>query len=189
MTQREIARLCCKVIAIYALIRAIESAAVLGWILLGPSSSGITEWQTYVPVFFFFALPPVVLVAMSVFLWKNAGVVAAWISGHDLQDDPDEPDIKPTRANSHELQAVAFATLGLWAIINALPRLIDLGFRAMIPPSSSLAVEFGLLSASRLVAISLQLAIGVWLLFGSRGLVQLLYKLRNVGLDETERPS
>lgn len=188
MTQREIARLCCKVIAIYALIRAIESAAVLGWILLGPSSSGITEWQTYVQVFFF-ALPPVVLVAMSVFLWKNAGVVAAWISGHDLQDDPDEPDIKPTRANSHELQAVAFATLGLWAIINALPRLIDLGFRAMIPPSSSLAVEFGLLSASRLVAISLQLAIGVWLLFGSRGLVQLLYKLRNVGLDETERPS
>lgn len=188
MTQRAIARLCCKVIAIYALIRAIELVPVFGLMLPSSASFGTSEWQTFVQAFFF-AVPPVVLVAMSVFLWKHAGVVAAWISGHDLQDDPDEPDIKPTRANSHELQAVAFATLGLWAIINALPRLIDLGFRAMIPPSSPGAVEFGLLSASRLVAISLQLAIGVWLLFGSRGLVQLLYKLRNVGLDETEHPS
>ncbi len=188
MTQREIARLCCKVIAIYALIRAIESVGSFGWLVLGPAPSGMSEWQIYVQVFFF-ALPPVVLVAMSVFLWKHAGVVAAWISGHDLQDDPDEPDIKPARAKSQELQAVAFATLGLWAIIDALPRLIDLGFRALIPPGSRLALEFGLLSASRLVAISLQLAIGVWLLFGSRGLVQLLYKLRNVGLDENGRLS
>ncbi len=188
MTQREIARLCCKVIAIYALIRAIESVPALGWMMQGGASFGMIEWQMYVQVFFF-ALPPVVLVAMSVFLWKHAGVAAAWISEHDLQDDPDEPDIKPTHANSQELQAVAFAALGLWAIINTLPRFIDMGFRALIPSSSPLAVEFGILSASRLVAISLQLVIGVWLLFGSRGLVQLLYKLRNVGLDENKRLS
>lgn len=186
MTQREIARLCCKVIAIYALIRAIESLSGATDNLSLLVGFGGLAWRDYFPTIFG-VVPSVVLTALAVYFWRRAGVVAAWITGHDLQDDPDEPDARPERIDSKELQTVAFATLGLWAIIDSTPQLFDLVLWGTL--FSSDASENVPWFLSQVALASAQLGLGVWLLFGSRGLVQLLYKLRNVGLDKNERLS
>lgn len=192
MTQREIARLCCKITAIYALIRGIESldnsAQNFRWTLIGGWTGFGNSWKDYLFVFMS-ALPVVLLIALSVFLWKQAGVVAALITGHNLQDDQNEPDSDPKPVNTKQLQAVAFATLGLWVIIQAIPNIIN--FIVWASGFSTVREEntFIVLVIARTSALIIQLGIGFLLLFSARGVVGFLYKLRNVGLDENERLS
>lgn len=192
MTQREIARLCCKIISIYALIRSIESLQVgIMNIMMFSSffqSSGSIglSWYSYVGVFFSSATP-VLLAAVAIFFWRQSGIIAAWITGHNLQDEPDEPDSNPKRISAKELQVVAFATIGLWAIVSSLSQLLS-AIAWMAFSTTSMNEEILIRDTVRVIGLLFVLCLGFWLLFGARGIVQLLYKLRNVGLDENERP-
>ena len=191
MTQREIARLCCKIIAIYALIQSIESLQVgimnimMMWPLYQRSGSIGLPWNSYVGVFFSMATP-VMLAAVAIFFWRQSGIIAAWITGHNLQDEADEPDSNPKRISAKELQVVAFATIGLWAIVSSLSQLIS-AIAWMVFSTTSMKEELLLRNTVRVIGLLFVLCLGFWLLFGARGIVQLLYKLRNVGLDENER--
>lgn len=197
MTQREIARLCCKIIAIYALIRMIESVRGLTiifymWPLLYDSWEFGLPLSSYAAVLFG-VMPTVFLAAFSIFFWRKSGIIAAWITGHDLQDDPDEPDPIPMKVGAQELQAVAFATIGLWAAVSSISSLINLGAELIISSlaSTEISVEedslFQLLSEfASPVAL---LLLGFWLIFSARGIVRLLYKLRKAGHDESAKSS
>ena len=190
MTQREIARLCCKIIAIYALIRSIESVEGITsifymWPILADGGAIEIGWNVYAAVFLG-ALSPVVLAAVAIFFWRQSGIIAAWITGHNLQDEPDEPDSNPKRVGAKDLQVVAFATIGLWAIISSFSKLISaIAWIAFRYPSAT--DEFVLRNTVQVIGPLILLCVGFWLVFGARGIVQLLYKLRNVGLDENEQ--
>ena len=193
MTQREIARLCCKIIAIYALIRSIESVnGITSFLYMFPvladgGSVGI-HWNVYVAVFLG-ALPPVVLAAVAVFFWRQSGNIAAWIIGQNLQNEPDETDPIPKRVGAQDLQVVAFATIGLWAIVSSISRFISSaawGARNYLSSSEESSL---FIIISHLASPLILLILGIWLLFSARGFVRLLYKLRNVGLDENENSS
>ena len=193
MTQREIARLCCKIIAIYALIRSIESVYGITsifymWPILADSGGVDIGWDVYAAVFLG-ALPPVVLAAVALFFWNQSGIIAAWITGHNPQDQSDETDPITKDIGAKDLQVVAFATIGLWAIVNSISSLVSSAGRLASTFSTSSDENSLLLIISQLASPVIVLCLGFWLLFSARGLVQLLYKLRNVGLDENEQSS
>ena len=192
MTQREIARLCCKITAIYALIRSIESVEGIISVfymlpVLAYGGSVDIHWNFYAAVFLG-ALPPVVLAAVAIFFWRQSGIIAVWITGRNLQNEFEEPNPIHKRVDAQELQVVAFATIGLWAIVSSISRFISSatwGVRNYLSSSEESSL-FTLIS--QLASPVILLCLGFWLLFGARGIVQLLYKLRNVGLDENQRP-
>lgn len=157
------------------------------WPLFQSSGSMGLPWYSYAVVFLSLATP-VMLAAVATFFWRQSGIIAAWITGHNLQDEPDEPDPIPKRVEAKDLQVVAFATIGLWAIISSFSKLISaIAWIAFRYPSTT--DEFVLRNIAQVIGPLILLCLGFWLVFGARGIVQLLYKLRNVGLDENEQSS
>lgn len=193
MTQREIARLCCKIIAIYALIRSIESVnGIINILYMLPvladgDSLGI-PWNIYATVFLG-ALPPVVLAAVAIFFWRQSGIIAAWITGRNFQNESEEPNPIHKRVDAQELQVVAFATIGLWAIVSSISRFISSATWVARDSLSSSEESSLFVLILHLASPVILLCLGFWLLFGARGIVQLLYKLRKVGLEENEQSS
>src|SRR5262245_5433916 len=97
MTQREIARLACKVLAVWAFIDSLQHVArpltsvIYALVSLFKEGSVRGGVASYTYLFVDVALSGLQLV-LAVALWKRAGVVAAWMTGHTLQDEQDEPD-------------------------------------------------------------------------------------------------
>lgn len=189
MTKREVAVLACKVLAIYALLDAIKYA---GYYLFQPLPFMFAEGLDYVKALAWSVglLSPLIEIAIGLWLWNKAGVVAAWMTGHDLQDNQYEPDAKPVRADLVAVQAVVFASLGVWALIGVVPHLIShVGW--LIYDVASRTGSFGetLRSYSHGDALAdvVTIAIGLWLIFDGSGLAQLLTRLRYAGLQPVER--
>ena len=181
MTKREIANLCCKVLAIYMLIQAFFPLAFGLTIALETR----VDWGQRLGLLLVSFLSPVLLAILALLLWRKSGIVAAWMVGHDLQDEQDEPDVLRVDAKLSDIHAVAFSCLGLWLLLTTVPQAA--GWVA------SLALETAITTLDRtpgraqvttnLVDLLLRFILGMWLLFGGRGLVQLLHNVRNIGLD------
>lgn len=189
LTKREIATLACKLMAIYAFLQAIEAIALIVDVLYRLPA------VVMVPAEFFYyiglLLQPIGFVIAGSLLWKKAGVVGAWMVGHDLQDDQYERDVAPQQPTIHEIQAIAFATVGLWVLVNAIPDFVaglssSLFYSMADSPDSSYELYATQYVGVWLVDSLLRLGIGVWLLLGASGLVRLILRLRNVGLQPDE---
>jgi hypothetical protein len=189
MTKREIANLCCRVLAVYVLVQGVsEAPSVLAMIA---SVSFVNPMTMFVWLCIAYAMHPAMLIIGGIVLWRKSGVVAALMTGHDLQDEPDEPDVIRRRPTAAEAHAIAFSTLGLWLLLNSVPNLITTGvfmaaFSQSDPPSEleGYARGWGIDTLGPVA----EMIIGIYLLFGASGLVRLLRKARDFGLEERERP-
>ncbi len=148
--------------ALYMLVAALTRIAPLLWDnvrleMLGPLLTGVA-----------------VLVAVAAVLWLFADLVArAALAG------PDAPRIDST-LDYGQWQALAFSLLGLWL---AATGLLDLVWNAVAVwwasrESGAGAERLGADQLAAFVAGALQVALGIALLLGHRGLVALLARLR-----------
>jgi len=113
------------------------------------------------------------------------------MTGYDIQDNLDEPEYRPKNAGLKDIHSIVFSSIGLWVLITAIPGL----FGILAAATFYLDPFFGMDSSElneavgTWIALFLRLLLGGWLLFGGRGLVDLLHKLRRIGLkDETTEP-
>lgn len=148
--------------ALYTLIAALTRLAPLLWDnvrldMLGPTLVGVT-----------------VLVAVGAVLWLFADVVArAALAG------PHAPRFEST-LDYGQWQALAFSLLGLWLAANGLLDLVWNGV-AVWWAGREYGARIERMAAHQIAAIvssALQLALGIALLLGHRGLVGLLARLR-----------
>lgn len=148
--------------ALYMLVAALTRMAPLLWDqvrleMLGPLLTGVA-----------------VLVAVAAVLWLFADVVArAALAG------PEEPRFEST-LDYGQWQALAFSLLGLWLAANGLLDLVWNGVAAWWAsrePGARIE-RLGRTSFAAFVTSALQLAIGIALLLGHRGLAGLLARLR-----------
>jgi len=122
MAKREIAGLCCKVLSIYALVQALIYMHDL-WSFLSPFDHPDIKTPTVRAIGqMLYGLQPIMLLGLSMFLWRWSGLISAWMAGYDLQDHRDELEGGPKSANLIDVQAVVYSSLGLWLLIEALPR-------------------------------------------------------------------
>lgn len=194
MTQREIARLACKVLAVYFVLHSLtlmqQAVAQLSRAFAAISQGDAWGWPAFwyqLPVVLF----PVVQVFVAIWLWKRAGLVAAWMSSHDLQDDQDEPEGARIPADLDGIHAVVLSSLGIWVMLMVLPDVISmmLSFVVDLIASPKQALEYAGRGVSSKIWIWVpQVALGIWLIFGSSGIVRMRKKFRPAGLQPNERP-
>jgi hypothetical protein len=181
MTPREIANLCCRLMAIYALFQGLAflpSLAALIDPLTHPMDLSTAELFSRV----LWAMHPAVMIAAAAFLWRWSPLVASWMVGHDIQDAVAEPESTRRKATLRDVHGVAFSVIGLWVLVHAAQDIAGHAFY--------LVYDDPTVTGNRWVGvygrIVVQLALGIWLLFGARGLVDLLHRARRVGLDAPE---
>lgn len=123
MTRREIANLCCRVLAIYALLVGL-GLLPRALSLLWPFIQTRMSTNEAVLVAIASAAEPLIWIVSGLFLWRWSGLVAAWMVGTDLHNHRDEPESTPQRATAQVACAIAFSTVGLWILVDAAPRLL-----------------------------------------------------------------
>lgn len=182
MTKREIAVLICKVLGIYAFINAVNSLPLILMPFIisvangfeGTSRmEGVARWASVVN-----AVPLLLNVVAGVLLWSCANGLARRM----VQDEKVETPI----VIGSEIQIVAFSILGLFTLLQALPRIgqLVINLYNLSRQDALMRQNFQGTTASEVVTLVIQLALGSWLLLGSSGLVRLLQSFRSVGLDK-----
>lgn len=171
MHNKHIAEMACKILAIYIFIQGLIQLTYFPMSL-------ITDIGGQVNLIVVSFIPFMILFAVSILLWIYAKVLAEYIA-------PSE-DISVRETPNHdynELQAIAFSVVGLVIIAGAIPRLIQLIPNLAFYSENALwDPRFKLRTIIEAIVPIAQLTIGFFLLFSSKGLVELLNRIRGVGI-------
>jgi len=181
MTPRETANLCCRVLAIYALFQGLAYLPSIG-MLIAPLAGDMNLSTGEMITQLMWALHPLGMVAIAAFLWRWSWLVASWMVGHNIQDAIAEPESVRRQATLRDVHGVAFSVIGLWLLVDSVRDIAEHAFYLVYSDPE--------ITGGRWVAvygrIVVQLGLGIWLLFGARGLVDLLHRVRRVGLDQPD---
>jgi hypothetical protein len=185
MTRREVAVLCCRVLALVVLAWSfITSASVfplLGEMLVGPSPYGTgARSRSTTATVHVTATCAGLLVAMAL-AWK-ADVISHWMA----TDDP--APVTGPELSTQALLPVACVAVGLFTIVRALPTIWRL-LAGIVYFESSFS-EYWADDEWKVSLTSdvIMLALGAWLTFGSREFVRLIMCARSGGSQVT-RPT
>jgi len=166
MTKREIFVVALKLFGIYLLVRSIEALRAMGYFFVATFTSGPQgRW-------FFLGdiLPLLFYLGGAYCLIKWAEPIAVRLSGKE-----EAPEVKAV-VEKDSLQQIAFSAVGVFIIAAALPRISQ--------TVANLSVQWSELEILRIwaaiVGLALQLGIGLFLFFGSKGLAGLLKKLKAI---------
>ncbi len=196
MNLRSVAALACRILSIVALISVIQASAFLlpsFYEAFNPDQFPRMESPIgFVPLSLWVALiylsPIALLLIFAGFLWMEADFVAAKMVGERNEK------VVPISTNQ-EIQQLAFSVLGAYVLTLALPRLTQLLVRAWNIKSQDAIFQRDWTGfAPNLVYTFVEIALGLYLLFGARGLAALLADVRNLGrnmplrqeIDDTE---
>jgi hypothetical protein len=164
MTKREIAILAFKILSIYAFIQAIDQSSYVLYC--------ITSQDQFDPAakveLIWISVPPMLLALCGTILWFTAPFLATSVfktTGSEYA----------STASLADIQMVAFSVVGLFILATGFPELVNVltvnltaswiegGWRAKI---------------HNIVVLVLKIALGLWLLLGSDGIVSFIRKRR-----------
>lgn len=182
MTKREIASLGCKLLAIYALIQAAQTAQMpLSWAAIywvdGGGSFGSPDVS--IAKIVVTALPCATILGVSLGLWLCSEMLAREMTKGEVTTSQTAP------LNGREVRSIAYSVVGVFCLSQAAIQGVRL--LSIVVERSSEWQQSSSLRATNLFGefstFLVQLFIGSWLFFGARGLARLPYALRNAGRD------
>ena len=183
MNTRSLAVLACRILAIVALISALQSTVYLFPSLYEAAQGYSLDFIGFRPnpweILLTQGAPFLLLLLLSSVLWFRAEWLAARMtSAHDA-------GFRPDILVNPQVQALAFACVGLYSLIAALARAANLmvifvasGLRDPIMRNDALDV-----SISEFAIVVAQFALGMWLFAGAGRLVRGFDYLRRAGRD------
>ncbi|MFH1741359.1 MAG: hypothetical protein ABIH23_20335 [bacterium] len=186
MTRHEIAAMACKILGIYAIIHALGMPLTsfiwpLDEFFRNPDHHLMTNVYRLLATVTPFGL----LIGSGVLLWRLADRLAISITSRMGTGSTEH------RVCSADIHVIAFSVVGLFVLAQAIPNLaqvfMGLWIRAQAPPYAQGNMSTHAIVQS--VGLVIKLAMGFWLFFGSRGLVELLSKMRKGSLAEMEKRS
>jgi hypothetical protein len=160
VTKREIANLSFKVLSLYAVIKAIDKLSSLISYMYQYSHTdlGVLDYMI-------FTAPVILLLLCGGILWFIAPLLASSISKSTVSEDN-------SNASLLSIQMVAFSVIGLYMLVDSLPALVQATIWYFIVTGKR--YQFAVDIIGSLVKIGLSL----WLLFGSRGLINFINSMR-----------
>lgn len=185
MNLRSVAVLACQILAIVTSIRAVETGSyALNYLSSAMRNSIFPNGATMSPppfsisIFILQFSPLALLLMFALFLWTQADFISAKMVGEQ------DKSMVPVSVST-DVQKVAFSVLGAYVLVSALPKLLqlllDVWFMDSQTPKTS--QYWSALAASDLSFAFVQVVLGLYLLFGARGLITLLANLRNIRRD------
>lgn len=181
MNLRSLASLSCRFLALITAVGVIHSSSAL---LISLSYALSPSMGTAFPVTgFLLQLAPVAaLILVSMILWMQADYIGA-----RMVDESDESLVNVPKEQS--LQALAFSVMGLYVLTGVLPRLAQQIIVSLTADSASANTAYpppadifvATMQIGGWASMAVELALGVWLLLGARGLVAFFANIRNLG--------
>ena len=183
---RALAALSCRFLALSTAIGLIQSGSAL--LTLFASTFGLFPGAgaPSLPLVLLQLVPIAGLILLALILWTQADAISAYMVRESADDAA--PALSVER-----LQALAFSVMGLYVLTGVLPRLAQAVANLLMvdssAPNPNADVFTGVSSGYAIgwVSMAVEIALGVWLLFGARGLVYLLANIRHIGRDREAR--
>lgn len=161
MTKKEIATLSFKLLSLYAILQLIDKLGyIISYLMYGDLSGA--KFMNFI----IWAVPPVLFLICGILLWYTAAPLAASLFKTTGSDDS-------SNASLIDIQIVAFSVVGLFVLAESFPnfvRLVVWYYLANAIQKSPLAGDGA--------AFLLRSVFGFWLLFGSRGIVNFIRRIR-----------
>ena len=185
MNLRALAALSCRFLALFTAISLIQSSSV--FVSFFASALDARQSATITLPMALLQLAPVAgLILVALLLWTQADFIGARMVGENDESLVSAP-------TEERWQALAFSVVGLFVLTRALPQLatqIAILLAANSSTSNPYTDVFTRQSsfyAGIWISLAIEIALGLWLLFGARGLVFLLANIRNFGRDREVR--
>jgi hypothetical protein len=174
MTHQNIASLSLKLFGVYAIIKAVSYTQTLG-ILISSIVSNQME-TNYPPLWLIGSLLPFLLLLIIglALIFRSDGI------GKHLVSD-EETEFRSTSLSFADIQAIAFSIAGVILFAQAFPKLIEMAvnvnvLRRLEVGGMEKKIQLDLWTKS--IGLVIELAIGLGLFFGARGLANLWHKLQ-----------
>ena len=119
----------------------------------------------------------VILIAVTIALWSFPLAVARKLIPKATLD-------QPTPLPIDQLQSAGFCLLGLWVLTEAVPRLVYIIFIVYHSTRPNAMVALEPHNNAAIAQTIVELGIGLWLLFGARGLLRAMRWARTAGTGE-----
>lgn len=172
MNGYEIYRLVFKVLGVFGVLKALESTQ---FFVIMFQSTGERDKLFFIQMLSS-VLPFILLVLAGSFLWLRSDNFARALS----------TGIKPhqeSKVSVEDIQTVVFTAIGLYILVISVPSLVQ-----VITSNIIITIqELDYIKPTRIpeiLKLAIQIALGFWLLLGSRGIVGALTSLRNAGVKE-----
>lgn len=165
MNKREIAVLSFKVLSLYSFIEAISKLSDVIYHVTG----GIHD-ETFIINILLKLIPLILLILFGVLLWFIAPLLTTNIFKFTLQEDKAE-------ISSVDIPIIAFSVVGLCLLATALPNIVEF----ILVYHSNLVTpitESNIILIQNFIVFLLKSALGLWLLFDSRRIVNYIYRAR-----------
>ena len=166
MTNEQILGVGVRLFAVWLVVYVVRSAPIL-WVFNSPDATPSGATAVVVVLL-------LVVLLIAVVLWFFPLAIASKLI-------PKSSLSQSTRLPVEELQRTGFCLLGLWVLAEAIPLSIRYGYILYHSLKPNAMVELGLNLPGAFIHAMVQLAIGFWLLFGAKGLLEILLKARNAG--------
>ncbi len=187
MNTKNIAFVSIKVLAIYTFLQALLNIAkLINYVALHYISADflhqLTNFTTFeTQINLVSILPFILLLLISVILWKNADRLFSHIASENLVNNDNQHMI-----TIHHLQTTAFAIVGLIIIASTIPEFFPIVPNLMkLYQLGNAHATFDLKFSTYFLIIEqiVKLIIGFSLFFGSNGLSGLLRRIRKAGMN------
>ncbi|HVJ50664.1 hypothetical protein [Desulfitobacterium sp.] len=165
MNKREITGLACKILGIFFIIQGTNVLSnILTFLIPTPNPTG---HEILLNIIF-----SSVYILFGVLLWFLSDKISAV-----MVKEKKHFDIKSSSIGIDDIHRVSFSVLGLYFIGNSLPKLVsNLTYSMSNGPNSITRVILGS------VGVITEFIIGLWIFFGSQGLINFLNNIRTTGL-------
>ncbi len=176
MNKDDFAYIGCRLLALYWAVRAIYSLTSFA-ISYAAWKSSSSEFSNQMEDMIYFSLAPLVLyIIIAIILWFGAGRIVQLI----LPVNPQKRENSPI--SLFQVQAVAFASVGLFILFNALPEIGGVLYKVHLAREMDSYAHISFETKALIFEYALRICLGTFLLFGSKGLSGLLVRLRQAGM-------
>jgi hypothetical protein len=184
MKNTHIASLSLKLLGIYSIIEAIPLLKVFtDYFLMQKTMTRFTGSEqasnaTLIDVYIFIAglVPFLILICLGVYLIKNSDIIS-----DKLVIDNNESTIEPVSVKN--IQAIAFSIVGIVLIVIATPKLLQTGVSIYAKMNTNRAMMLRDVAPSIIV----QVIVGSYLFYGSKGLSRLWESFQNSRVIDNEK--
>lgn len=182
MTRQEIAALICRTLALIMFAIAARAGLVaLLWLTVSLFSAPFRQWNDWQNIYesAVLALPALILAIIGTLYWKLSGTIAAAMVGQDPQP------VTSFRITATDLMSVIFSAIGLYVVVSSIREVV--GFIYLLVQRQMEFADFA--NSQSAWELTIQMVLGVWLILGSRGIVQAVLWLRNAGRHSLDTES
>jgi hypothetical protein len=174
MNNRDAALLTFRTFSIYAFFRGVEEAAWLPYRWNRAQPPAVASSMKVPTIVYLNLFPPLLLfLIFAIVLW----LVAPRLSNSLFTGDSHETERHTLGIG--EIQSILFLAVGLFILVNTIPSVIDIVFIFYAALTSSMSPSSHGQASAMVIAAVLKISLGLWLVFGSRGLSNILSKIRN----------